>query len=149
MPSIQNIVILAAMASSALASPLLARDSCNVTPSASGSQTPISEPSVTTAELCKEECEANTSCKSFVFGLPEGATSPTCKLYSVSASQVPTQETNLNDDCLALCKQTTGCESVEFGTFNGATECRLFDVPASQLPAATNGQSFVAYDKSC
>lgn len=43
MPSIQNIVILAAMASSALASPLMARDSCNISPSATGTQTPLSD----------------------------------------------------------------------------------------------------------
>lgn len=96
MPSFQNIVILAAMASSALASPLMVRDSCNIAPSATGTQTPLSAPSVTTAELCKEACEANASCKSFVFGLPADATAPTCKLYSVPAAQVPTQGTNLN-----------------------------------------------------
>lgn len=237
MPSFQQIVIIAAMAaSSALASPLMARDSCNVAPSASGSQTPLSQPSVTTAELCKEACEANASCKSFVFGLPADASAPTCQLYSVPAAQVPTAGTNLHvwdvacadsqvpttaptqaapqgqvastgstgqtgqtgstgqnnqngqtgqngqkaakrdvcgsaptgpstsaaptplktdasianqADCLALCKQTSGCQSVEFGTFNGASQCRLFQVPASQLPPATDGQSFVAFDQGC
>lgn len=39
--------------------------------------------------------------------------------------------------------------SVEFGTFNGASQCRLFQVPASQLPPATDGQSFVAFDQGC
>jgi len=96
MPSFQNIVLIAAMASSALASPLMARDSCNVAPAATGSQTPLSQPSVTTAELCKEACEANASCKSFVFGLPANAAAPTCQLYAVPAAQVPTMGTNLH-----------------------------------------------------
>ncbi|KAF2794622.1 hypothetical protein K505DRAFT_241801 [Melanomma pulvis-pyrius CBS 109.77] len=54
-------------------------------------------------------------------------------------------------DCLALCKSTPGCQSVEFGksTANGNDECRLFSVPSSQLPAPTTGQSFVAFDTGC
>ncbi|KAF2707196.1 hypothetical protein K504DRAFT_504372 [Pleomassaria siparia CBS 279.74] len=54
-------------------------------------------------------------------------------------------------DCLALCKTTSGCQSVEFGktSANGQDECRLFSVPASQLPPPTNGQTFVAFDTGC
>ncbi|TQN70220.1 hypothetical protein CSHISOI_05338, partial [Colletotrichum shisoi] len=39
--------------------------------------------------------------------------------------------------CLALCKQTTGCQAIELGKplANEPVQCRLFDTPASNLPA--------------
>ncbi|KAL6901442.1 hypothetical protein GGI43DRAFT_403038 [Trichoderma evansii] len=53
--------------------------------------------------------------------------------------------------CLDLCQQTSGCKSCEFGTqvANGPKECLLFNVPASQLPPPSNGQTFVAFDTGC
>ncbi|KAI0167860.1 hypothetical protein BJ166DRAFT_577425 [Pestalotiopsis sp. NC0098] len=68
---------------------------CGATPSYSGSATPMSSPSVDTAEACKEAGAAVSSCQSFAFGLPPSATAPVCKLFSVPASQVPSQETNV------------------------------------------------------
>ncbi|ETS80708.1 hypothetical protein PFICI_08237 [Pestalotiopsis fici W106-1] len=68
---------------------------CGATPSYSGSATPLSSPSVDTAEECKEAGAAVSSCQSFAFGLPPSADAPVCKLFSVPASQVPSQETNI------------------------------------------------------
>ncbi|KAF4868714.1 hypothetical protein CGCSCA1_v012201 [Colletotrichum siamense] len=64
----------------------------------------------------------------------------------VTRSDIATQ-----DACLALCKQTSGCQAVEFGkpSANEPVQCRLFNVPAAQLPAPTNGQTFVAFDTAC
>ncbi|KAL0943264.1 uncharacterized protein CTRU02_201150 [Colletotrichum truncatum] len=54
-------------------------------------------------------------------------------------------------DCLALCKQTSGCQAIEFGkpSANEPVQCLLFNVPASQLPPPTDGQTFVAFDTGC
>ncbi|KAF7535350.1 hypothetical protein G7054_g5437 [Neopestalotiopsis clavispora] len=68
---------------------------CGATPSYSGSATPMSSPSVDTAEECKEAGAAVSSCQSFAFGLPPSADAPVCKLFSVPAAQVPSQETNI------------------------------------------------------
>ncbi|KAF9871957.1 hypothetical protein CkaCkLH20_10589 [Colletotrichum karsti] len=64
----------------------------------------------------------------------------------VSRSDVASQ-----DDCLALCRQTSGCQAIEFGkpSANEPVQCRLFNVPSSNLPAPTNGQTFVAFDIGC
>jgi hypothetical protein len=53
--------------------------------------------------------------------------------------------------CQAACKENTSCKSCEFGTAaaNGPKLCHLFSVPAAQLPAPGNGQSFVVYDVGC
>ncbi|OBR05719.1 hypothetical protein CH63R_09839 [Colletotrichum higginsianum IMI 349063] len=61
------------------------------------------------------------------------------------------QDITDQDACLALCKQTTGCQAIEFGkpSANEPVQCRLFDTPASNLPAPTNGQTFVAFDVGC
>lgn len=85
------------MVASSMASPVLKRDMCNTTPTASTSANvqAIATPSVTTAELCQQQCDANSACQSFVFGLASGASTPTCSLFSVPASQVPSQGTNI------------------------------------------------------
>jgi hypothetical protein len=92
----------AIIASSALiattsASPikLAARATCGSAPAGSGSQKPLSQPTgITTAAACQANCEANTSCLSFVFGMVNNADE--CMLYSVAAASVPKQSsTNL------------------------------------------------------
>ncbi|KAM0490264.1 hypothetical protein ACHAP8_011741 [Fusarium lateritium] len=91
-------ILTASMASAILAFPLDARSQqCNVAPSAATNANikPISQPSATTAEACLKACSSSTSCKSFIFGLPANAKAPTCKLYAVSAAQVPKQGSEL------------------------------------------------------
>ncbi|KAI1340782.1 hypothetical protein F5Y15DRAFT_414504 [Xylariaceae sp. FL0016] len=68
---------------------------CGQTPSGTGSQSAIATPTATTAEQCQADCEANASCLSFAFGLPPNADDPVCQLFSVAASQVPAQQTNV------------------------------------------------------
>ncbi|KAF2675905.1 hypothetical protein K458DRAFT_323450 [Lentithecium fluviatile CBS 122367] len=55
------------------------------------------------------------------------------------------------DACIAACKANASCKSVEFGklTANGPDVCRFFDVPAAQVPKATDGQSFQVSDVGC
>lgn len=210
---------------------------CGATPSYSGSASPLSTPSVSTAEDCQTAGEAVSSCQSFAFGLPKDTSAPICRLFTVPASQVPTQEANIevfdigcsdvpnteptqsnpvglvdesvststqqtsttaatstsnqqtsgqqstvSDDsnsmcgttptgatsssvsplqtntaittaaaCLTLGQSTSGCKAVEFGksSSNGANQCILFSVAASEVPAPTSGQSFVVYDIAC
>ncbi|OJJ29796.1 hypothetical protein ASPWEDRAFT_177535 [Aspergillus wentii DTO 134E9] len=201
-------IILALAATGAIASPLAARDNCGVAPSGSGSASPISSPSVTTAAACQDKCQADDSCKAFLFGLPDSASAPTCELFAVAPAQVPAQDdSNLRvygpdcssvpttkptadhpqgqngnqkrddtcgkapsgpssnspsplatrtditteGDCIALCKKTNGCESVEVGKPgpNGDAECILFSVAASELPPRDDGATLVAYDIGC
>ncbi|WYZ45662.1 hypothetical protein EsH8_VIII_000978 [Colletotrichum jinshuiense] len=230
-----TVATIIAFAAAAQAGPLFLRaDVCNTAPSASGSAnvTPRSQPAAATADACQKLCAADSGCQSFVFGLPASGTTPQCLLYSVPASQVPTQSnTNLKvfdkacsgvpttaptqtntgtnngnnnqngqtgqnnngnnsnnnnaqqpkkradvcgaaptgpstsnptplqsreditsqDACLALCRQTTGCQSIEFGkpSANEPVQCRLFNTAASSLPPVTNGQTFVAFDVGC
>ncbi|KAF6829602.1 hypothetical protein CMUS01_08090 [Colletotrichum musicola] len=61
------------------------------------------------------------------------------------------QDITTQDACLQLCKQTTGCQAIEFGkpSANEPVQCRLFNVPAAQLPPPANGQTFVAFDIGC
>ncbi|KAH8886062.1 hypothetical protein GQ53DRAFT_750858 [Thozetella sp. PMI_491] len=93
----QTVAIIATLLAAASASPLAARDSCNVAPTGSDTSVqPISSPSVTTADLCRQQCAANPSCKAFVFGLPANANAPICELFAVPASQIPAQQSNLN-----------------------------------------------------
>lgn len=68
---------------------------CGAAPSASGSQTPLSQPTAATADACEKQAKAQSSCQSFAFGLPPSASAPLCKLFSVPAAQVPPQETNI------------------------------------------------------
>lgn len=74
---------------------LTVRDTCGAVPAGSGSQTPLSQPTgITTAVACLAQCDANSACLSFVFGMANNADE--CMLYSVAASAIPTQtSTNL------------------------------------------------------
>ncbi|KAH7198419.1 uncharacterized protein B0J16DRAFT_314724 [Fusarium flagelliforme] len=91
-------MLTASMATAILAHPFDTRSQqCNVAPSASTNANikPISQPSASTAEACLKACSSNSSCKSFLFGLPADASTPVCKLYSVEASRVPKQNNEL------------------------------------------------------
>ncbi|EHK23088.1 uncharacterized protein TRIVIDRAFT_222348 [Trichoderma virens Gv29-8] len=245
------VIVSVVAAAIANANPILTRGQmCDVAPTATVANppAPLSSPGATTASGCQQQCEANGSCQSFVFGLPPSATAPKCILFAVPASQVPSQGTNLNifdkacsantvptqaptaanpqgpangkgagsdatnghgaangsgttkgsgaakgasagpsnqnttgkradtcgaapsgpsnnrpspfraetnvvsqQACLALCQQTKGCQSCEFGipSANSPKECLLFSVPAAQLPPPTKGQTFVAFDIGC
>jgi hypothetical protein len=74
---------------------LAVRETCGSAPSGSGSQTPLSQPTgITTASACQAQCEANSACLSFIFGMVNNADE--CMLYSVAASAIPPQtSTNL------------------------------------------------------
>lgn len=71
------------------------RDTCGNAPTGTSSQAPLSTPAgVTTAAACQAQCDDNSSCESFVFGMVNNADQ--CILYSVAASAIPTQtSTNL------------------------------------------------------
>lgn len=91
-------MLTASMATAILAHPFDTRSQqCNVAPSATSSAKiqPLSSPTASTAQACQKLCAADSSCKSFLFGLPANAKAPTCKLYSVPAAQVPNQGNNL------------------------------------------------------
>ncbi|KAF9774631.1 hypothetical protein IL306_007354 [Fusarium sp. DS 682] len=91
-------MLTASMLTAILAHPFDTRSQqCNVAPSAGTNAKiqAISSPSAATAEACLKACSSNSSCKSFIFGIPANAKAPTCKLYSVPAAQVPSQGNNL------------------------------------------------------
>jgi hypothetical protein len=69
---------------------LAVRETCGIAPAGSGSQTPLSQPTgITTAAACLAQCDANSACLSFIFGMVNNADE--CMLYSVAASAIPTQ----------------------------------------------------------
>lgn len=96
----KSAVIVSVLAAAiANASPVLVQGQmCDVAPAATPASppAPLSSPEATTASGCQQQCEADNSCQSFVFGLPPSATAPECMLFAVPASQVPSQGTNLN-----------------------------------------------------
>lgn len=76
-------------------SPLMVRaNTCGSAPSASNTNNqPISQPSgIQTTADCQAQCNANSSCKSFVFGFVDNAIQ--CKLFSSAASEIPTQSSS-------------------------------------------------------
>lgn len=95
MQSFATLIAVSAIVAGVSASPILARDVCGSAPTSSGSQSVLSQPTgITTASACLAQCEANTSCLSFVFGLVDNEIK--CMLYAVAASSVPKQSsTNL------------------------------------------------------
>jgi len=95
MQSFTTILAASALIATVSGSPLQARATCGSAPSGSGSQTPLSQPTgVTTAAACQAQCDDNTSCLSFVFGMVNNADE--CMLYSCAAASVPKQSsTNL------------------------------------------------------
>ncbi|KAH7084622.1 hypothetical protein BKA63DRAFT_497913, partial [Paraphoma chrysanthemicola] len=62
-------------------------NTCGSKPAASTTNQPIAQPSVTSIDACKAQCQADGNCKSFTFGTVNDA--KVCKLFSVSAAQVP------------------------------------------------------------
>ncbi|KAJ4333809.1 hypothetical protein N0V95_009334, partial [Ascochyta clinopodiicola] len=85
-------VIAAFAANYVSASPLMVRsDTCGATPTGSNSDNkPIAQPSgIQTSAACQAQCESNSSCKSFSFGLVDNTIQ--CKLYSSDASAIPKQ----------------------------------------------------------
>lgn len=89
-------VIAAFAATYVSASPLMVRDNtCGAAPAGSSNNQPISQPSdCQTSAACQSKCEADSSCKSFCFGMVDNTIQ--CKLYSCAAASVPTQSsTNL------------------------------------------------------
>ncbi|KAF8846922.1 hypothetical protein BDZ45DRAFT_682211 [Acephala macrosclerotiorum] len=91
MHAFTNIIFTSGLIASISASPLLiARNTCGSAPSGSGSQTPLAQPTgIQTASACEAQCEANSACQSFVFGMANNAIE--CILYSVAAASVPSQ----------------------------------------------------------
>ncbi|KAJ4288513.1 hypothetical protein N0V90_011750 [Kalmusia sp. IMI 367209] len=90
MPSISTIVL--ALSAVAAAAPLSARDVCGVAPSATGAtKTPLATfTDAKTAQECFADCESNSSCQSFLFGLVDGTVK--CELFDVPAAQIPKQD---------------------------------------------------------
>ncbi|RGP72365.1 hypothetical protein FLONG3_6761 [Fusarium longipes] len=91
-------MLTASMATAILAHPFNTRSQqCNVAPSGSTDSyiKPISQQGASTAKACLQACSSNTSCKSFLFGLPADADTPVCRLYGVEASRVPKQDNDL------------------------------------------------------
>ncbi|KAH9212411.1 hypothetical protein DL95DRAFT_391565 [Leptodontidium sp. 2 PMI_412] len=105
MQTFTTILAASAFIASVSGSPLKARNTCGSAPSSSGSQTPISQPTgIATAAACQDQCDANSSCQSFVFGLVDGTAK--CMLYSVAAASVPKQSST------ALVAYDKACTSV-------------------------------------
>jgi len=96
MQSFTTLIAASALLASVSASPIARRDTCGSAPAGTaGTQTPISQPTgITTAALCQAQCDTNTACLSFLFGMVNSVNE--CQLFSVAASSLPTQtSTNL------------------------------------------------------
>lgn len=73
---------------------LFRRATCDTTPSAtSTSAQPVATVTASTPLDCQSQCQANARCKSFVFGTDSSGTVE-CLLYSVFASEIPTQDSS-------------------------------------------------------
>ncbi|KNB10512.1 hypothetical protein FOXG_10692 [Fusarium oxysporum f. sp. lycopersici 4287] len=62
---------------------------CAASGSASGDVEPLKTTTAATAKDCQALAEADSSCQSFLYGLPSGSSTPVCKLYKVAAAKVP------------------------------------------------------------
>ncbi|KAF5988507.1 hypothetical protein FBULB1_1471 [Fusarium bulbicola] len=62
---------------------------CAASGSASSDVEPFKTTTAATAKDCQALAEADSSCQSFLFGLPSGSSTPVCKLYKVAAAKVP------------------------------------------------------------
>ncbi|WKT44023.1 PAN/Apple domain [Fusarium oxysporum f. sp. vasinfectum] len=62
---------------------------CAASGSASGDVEPFKTTTAATAKDCQALAEADSSCQSFLYGLPSGSSTPVCKLYKVAAAKVP------------------------------------------------------------
>src|SRR5689334_21039071 len=69
---------------------LVTRNMCGSAPSGSTSQAVLAHPTgIETAAACQAQCDANSQCQSFVFGMINSVIE--CELFSCAASAVPTQ----------------------------------------------------------
>ncbi|EWG50012.1 hypothetical protein FVEG_09350 [Fusarium verticillioides 7600] len=68
---------------------------CAASGSASGSVEPYKTTTAATAKDCQALAEADSSCQSFLYGLPSGSSTPVCKLYKVAAAKVPARSDTL------------------------------------------------------
>ncbi|KAF4442648.1 hypothetical protein F53441_11689 [Fusarium austroafricanum] len=70
---------------------------CNTAPTGATNSNiqPMAIPSAKTADKCQDACEAQSSCQSFLFGLPADASEPVCKLYKVAPAQIPRRDDEL------------------------------------------------------
>ena len=90
MHSSTSYAILASLAVSGLAAPLAGRDVCGAAPTAADSQPVLAAPTgIQTAALCLAQCDANSSCESFLFGLVDNVIE--CKLFACAAANIPKQ----------------------------------------------------------
>ncbi|OCK92295.1 uncharacterized protein K441DRAFT_727520 [Cenococcum geophilum 1.58] len=93
-----------------------------------------------------------------------GGNQPTGHKLAVrnSCGGVPTGQTNMEPistptnigsaaDCKTQCQANPSCKSFEFGVFTpgGGNTCRLYKVPASQVPAPSSGQTLQVFDVGC
>ncbi|KAH7244446.1 uncharacterized protein BKA55DRAFT_541346 [Fusarium redolens] len=62
---------------------------CAASGSASSDVEPFKTTTAATAKDCQALAEADSSCQSFLYGLPSGSSTPVCKLYKVAAAKVP------------------------------------------------------------
>ncbi|KAF5575300.1 hypothetical protein FPANT_11401 [Fusarium pseudoanthophilum] len=82
---------------------------CAASGSASGGVEPYKTTTAATAKDCQTLAEADSSCQSFLYGLPSGSSTPVCKLYKVAAAKVPAR----NDTLFVFDK---GCSSKQVPT---------------------------------
>ncbi|KAF5650138.1 uncharacterized protein FTJAE_703 [Fusarium tjaetaba] len=68
---------------------------CAASGSASGDIEPYKTTTAATAKDCQALAEADSSCQSFLYGLPSGSSTPVCKLYEVAAAKVPARSDTL------------------------------------------------------
>lgn len=95
------------------------RATCNTTPSATtGTAAPVATVSAATAADCQAQCDSNAQCQSFAFGTIDSAgTTTQCLLYSVDASQIPSN----SGDLKAYDKTCTGVSDVAPSTTSGGS----------------------------
>ncbi|KAF5722171.1 hypothetical protein FMUND_3093 [Fusarium mundagurra] len=68
---------------------------CAASGSASGGVEPFKTTTAATAKDCQALAKADSSCQSFLYGLPSGSSTPVCKLYKVVAVKVPARSDTL------------------------------------------------------
>ncbi|KAF5617917.1 hypothetical protein F25303_13138 [Fusarium sp. NRRL 25303] len=68
---------------------------CAASGSASSDVEPLKTTTAATAKDCQALAEADSSCQSFLYGLPSGSSTPVCKLYKVAAAKVPARADTL------------------------------------------------------
>ncbi|KAL1961506.1 hypothetical protein VTN77DRAFT_1667 [Rasamsonia byssochlamydoides] len=101
--------LITAVALLAAVSGAAAQNTCGVAPAGTTNAAVLQQPAnIQTAEACQAACEANPSCKSFLFGIVDNAIE--CKLFSVQASAIPKQE---SANLLAYDKACTSVPNVK------------------------------------